>query len=379
MMFKRRIFTEEQNLFRENVSKFFKKEILPHHSKWEKSGIVPREFWLKAGKNGLLCPNVPEKYGGIGGDFRFNVIIIEELAKIGASGPGFAVHSDIVTPYFINYASEEQKYSYLPKMIKGETITAIAMSEPGTGSDLQNIKTIAKINNNRIILNGSKTFITNGQNADLILVVAKTNPALNAKGMSIVLCEKNRKGFKKGKNLKKIGMKAQDTSELFFDEVNLPKENILGKPGQGFFQLMDELPQERLSIAVTAVSAAEAALNWTIAYTKERSAFKKKIIEFQNTKFTLAKLKSELTVARTFIDRCIKEHINNNFTAEDGAIAKLWCTELQCKVIDECLQLYGGYGYMEEYKISRAFVDARIQKIYGGTSEIMKEIISRNL
>ena len=378
-MFKRRIFTEEQNIFRENVSKFFKKEILPNHSKWEKEGMVPKDFWLKAGENGLLCPNVPKKYGGIEGDFRFNVIVVEELAKIGASGPGFAVHSDIVTPYFINYGSEKQKSSYLPKMIKGEIITAIAMSEPETGSDLQNIKTRASINDNEIVLSGSKTFITNGQNADVILVVAKTDTSKGAKGISILLCEKNRKGFKKGKNLKKIGMKAQDTSELFFDEVILPKENILGIPGHGFVQLMDELPQERLSIAVSAISAAEAALNWTIAYAKERSAFNKKIIEFQNTKFTLAKLKSEITVARTFVDRCIKEHINNNFTAEDGAIAKLWTTELQFKVIDECLQLHGGYGYMEEYAISRAFIDSRVQRIYGGTNEIMKEIISRNL
>ncbi len=378
-MFERKIFTEEQNIFRENVSKFFKKEILPNHSKWEKDGIVPKEFWLKAGENGLLCPNVPKKYGGIEGDFRFNVIIVEELAKLGASGPGFAVHSDIVTPYFINYGSEKQKNSYLPKMIKGEIITAIAMSEPGTGSDLQNIKTKASINENGIVLNGAKTFITNGQNADVVLVVAKTDTSKNAKGISILICEKNRKGFKKGKNLKKIGMKAQDTSELFFDEVILPKENILGEPGFGFVQLMDELPQERLSIAVSAISAAEAALNWTISYAKERSAFNKKIIEFQNTKFTLAKLKSEITVARTFIDRCIKEHINNNFTAEDGAIAKLWTTELQFKVIDECLQLHGGYGYMEEYQISRAFIDSRVQRIYGGTNEIMKEIISRNL
>ncbi len=378
-MFKRRIFTEEQNIFRESVSKFFKKEILPYHSEWERKGIVPKDLWLKAGDSGLLCPNVPKKYGGIEGDFRFNAIIVEELAKIGATGPGFAVHSDIVTPYFINYGSEEQKHNYLPKMIKGEIITAIAMSEPSTGSDLQNIKTKATINKSSIILNGSKTFITNGQNADLILVVAKTDSSKNAKGISIILCEKDRKGFKKGKNLKKIGMKAQDTSELFFDEVVLPKENILGTPGHGFFQLMDELPQERLSIAVSAISAAEAALNWTIAYAKDRSAFNKKIIEFQNTKFTLAKLKSEITVARTFIDRCIKEHINNNFSADDGAIAKLWCTELQCRVIDECLQLHGGYGYMEEYGIARAFVDARVQRIYGGTNEIMKEIISRNL
>ena len=352
---------------------------MPNHSKWEKEGMVPKDFWLKAGENGLLCPNVPKKYGGIEGDFRFNVIVVEELAKIGASGPGFAVHSDIVTPYFINYGSEKQKNSYLPKMIKGEIITAIAMSEPETGSDLQNIKTRASINDNEIVLSGSKTFITNGQNADVILVVAKTDTSKGAKGISILLCEKNRKGFKKGKNLKKIGMKAQDTSELFFDEVILPKENILGIPGQGFVQLMDELPQERLSIAVSAISAAEAALNWTISYAKERSAFNKKIIEFQNTKFMLAKLKSEITVARTFVDRCIKEHINNNFTAEDGAIAKLWTTELQFKVIDECLQLHGGYGYMEEYAISRAFIDSRVQRIYGGTNEIMKEIISRNL
>ena len=253
------------------------------------------------------------------------------------------------------------------------------MTEPNTGSDLQNIKTNAIIQNNKIILNGSKTFITNGYNANLILVVAKTDIHKKAKGISIVLCEEHRKGFKRGRNLKKIGLKAQDTSELFFEDVELPLENILGKSGQGFFQLMDELPQERLSIAVTAVSAAEAALNWTISYTKERTAFDKKIIDFQNTKFILAKLKTEVTVARTFIDKCIKEHINNNFSAEDGAIAKLFCTELQFKVMDECLQLFGGYGYMQEYPIARAFVDSRIQRIYGGTNEIMKEIISRNL
>ena len=378
-MFKRRIFTEEQNVFRENVSKFFKKEIVPFHSDWEKKGIVPKSFWLKAGGQGILCPNVPKEYGGIGGDFRFNVIVIEELSKIAATGPGFAVHSDIVSPYFINYGSEVQKSYYLPKMISGEIITAIAMSEPSTGSDLQNIKTTAFLDEDKIVLNGSKTFITNGQNADLIIVVAKTDNSKKAKGISLVLCEKDRGGFTRGKNLKKIGMKAQDTSELFFDNVILPKENVLGLPGHGFFQLMDELPQERLSIAVSAISAAEAALEWTILYAKERSAFKRKIIEFQNTKFTLAQLKSELTVARTYIDRCVKEHINNNFSAEDGAIAKLWCTDLQFKVIDKCLQIHGGYGYMEEYKISRAFVDARVQRIYGGTNEIMKEIISRNL
>ena len=378
-MFKRTVFSEEQNFFRETAARFVDKEILPYHNIWEKDGIVPKDIWLKAGEIGLLCPNIPREYGGIGGDFRFNVIVLEELARVGATGPGFAVHSDIVAPYLINYSSINQRKEYLPKMVKGEIITAIAMTEPGTGSDLQSIKTKADIKDNKIFLNGSKTFITNGQNANLILVVAKTDNTKKAKGISIVLCEDYRKGFEKGKNLKKIGMKAQDTSELFFHDVELPLENILGTSGQGFSQLMDELPQERLSIAVTAISAAESALNWTISYTKERKAFDTKIISFQNTKFTLAKLKSELSVARTYIDRCIYEHINNNFSAEDGAIAKLWCTELQFKVIDECLQLFGGYGYMQEYPIARAFMDARVQRIYGGTSEIMKEIISRNL
>ncbi|MAJ24383.1 MAG: acyl-CoA dehydrogenase [Rickettsiales bacterium] len=378
-MFHRKIFNEEQDYFRETASKFVDKEILPYHKKWEKDGFVPKELWLKAGSVGLLCPNVPKDYGGINGDFRFNVIIIEELARIGATGPGFAVHSDIVTPYLVNYCTKDQKKKYLPKMVKGEIITAIAMTEPGTGSDLQNIKTHAVINNDHLILNGSKTFITNGKNADLVLVVAKTDKSKKAKGISIVLCEAGTEGFNKGKNLDKIGMKAQDTSELFFQDVKLPLNNILGNSGQGFAQLMDELPQERLSIAVTAISSAEAALNWTISYTKEREAFNTKIIDFQNTKFTLAKLKSELLVARTFIDRCIDEHINNNFSAEDGAIAKLWCTELQFKVMDECLQLFGGYGYMQEYPIAKAFMDARVQRIYGGTNEIMKEIIGRNL
>ncbi len=378
-MLERNIFTDEQIVFRETVSKFVKKEIQPYHHNWEKEGFVPKDLWLKAGKIGILCPNAPKKYGGVGGDFRFNVIVTEELAKVGATGPGFAVHSDIVTPYLINYSTEKQKELYLTKMVKGELITAIAMTEPNTGSDLQNINTRANIKEDKIILNGSKTFITNGQNANLILVIAKTDITKKAKGISIILCEDTRKGFRRGKNLKKIGMKAQDTSELFFENIVLPLDNILGNSGQGFSQLMDELPQERLSIAVTAVSAAESALDWTITYTKERSAFNKKIIDFQNTKFTLARLKTEIKVARTFIDKCIESHIKNKFSAEDGAIAKLWCTELQFKVMDECLQLFGGYGYMQEYPIAKAFLDARVQRIYGGTNEIMKDIISRNL
>ncbi len=378
-MFSRKIFTQEQELFRETVSRFIKKEIVPYHSIWENDGVVPKDIWLMAGDAGILCPNVSSQYGGVNGDFRFNVIITEELAKAGATGPGFAVHSDIVAPYIINYCNEEQKKNILPSMVKGETITAIAMTEPGTGSDLQNIKTKALVEGDKIILNGSKTFITNGQNANLILVVAKTDISKKAKGISIVICESNRDGFKRGKNLKKIGMRAQDTSELFFEDVHLPVENIIGHKGQGFSQLMDELPQERLSISVTAVSAAQAALDWTISYTKEREAFGKKIIDFQNTKFILAKLKTELNVARAYLDRCIKEHLNNNFSAEDGAMAKLWTTELQFKVLDECLQLHGGYGYMQEYPIAKAFSDSRVQRIYGGTNEIMKEIIGRTL
>ncbi len=378
-MFTRKIFNEEQKQFRETVSKFIRKELVPHHHEWEKNGVVPKEIWLKAGNAGILCPNVPSQFGGVDGDFRFNVIIAEELAKAGTTGPGFAVHSDIVAPYIVNYCNDKQKKEILPDMVEGKKISAIAMTEPGTGSDLQNIKTKAIIEGKSICLSGSKTFITNGQNADMIIVVAKTDSSKKAKGISLIICESHRKGFKRGKNLKKIGMKAQDTSELFFEDVILPVENIIGNKGQGFSQLMDELPQERLSIAVTAISAAQAALDWTISYTKHREAFGRKIIDFQNTKFVLAKLKTELNVARAYLDRCIKEHINNNFSAEDGAMAKLWTTDLQFKVLDECLQLHGGYGYMQEYQIARAFTDSRVQRIYGGTNEIMKEIISRNL
>ncbi len=378
-MISRKLFNEEQIIFKETVEKFIEKEIRPNHQQWEKDGFVPKELWKKAGSKGLLCPNVPEEFGGVGGDFRYNVIVTEALAHAGATGPGFAVHSDIIAPYLINYGTHEQKSNWLPKMVKGETITAIAMTEPSTGSDLQNIKTKIIKKNEELILNGSKTFITNGQNADLVIVVAKSNENKKGKGISLVLCEADRIGFKKGKNLEKIGLKAQDTSELYFDNVHLPYNNILGIEGNGFVQLMEELPQERLSIAVTAIASAEAALRWTLSYVKEREAFGKKLIDFQATKFTLAELKTELNIARIFIDKCISDHLNKEFNAIDGAMAKLWSTELQCKVIDSCLQLYGGYGYMWEYPIARAYADARIQKIYGGTNEIMKELISRSL
>ena len=375
----RKIFDESHEIFRESVKRFVKKHIEPFHSEWERNGVVSRDFWLEAGAAGILCPDVPEEFGGPGGDFRHNVIVVEELMRVGATGPGLSVHSDIVTPYILNYGTESQKNSWLPGMCEGRLIGAIAMTEPGTGSDLQSVKTKAVINNNEIILNGQKTFITNGQTADLIIVVAKTDPNSGAKGTSLIMCEGDREGFKRGRNLDKIGLKAQDTSELFFDNVKLPKSNLLGSEGKGFYHLMEELPQERLAIAVSAVAACKAALNWTIEYVNERNVFGKKIAEFQNTKFKLAELKTELNVAQIYLDDCIDKHLNKEFDAADGAMAKLWTTELQCKLVDVCVQLHGGYGYMREYPIARAWEDARVQRIYGGNNEIMKEIISRTL
>ena len=375
----RTLFEETHNIFRESVKRFIQKHVVPYHEEWEKLGVVSRDFWLEAGAAGILCPDLPTKYGGPGGDFRHNVIVLEEMMKVGASGPGIQVHSDVVSPYILHYGTESQKSSWLPGMCEGRLISAIAMTEPGTGSDLQSVKTTAKYQNNEIILNGQKTFITNGQSADIIIVVAQTESNPGAKGISLIVCEGDREGFKRGRNLDKIGLKAQDTSELFFDNVRLPKENLLGSKGKGFYHLMNELPQERLSIGVGAVSAAEAALGWTIKYVSERNAFGKKIIEFQNTKFKLAEIKAQLSVARIYIDECISKHLKGDFDAVQGAMAKLWTTELQCKIIDECVQLHGGYGYMREYPIAKAYEDARVQRIYGATNEIMKEIISRTL
>jgi len=375
----RKIFDEHHDMFRDTVQKFIKKHVVPYHEEWDKKGVVSRDFWLEAGAAGILCPDVPSEYGGGGGDFRHNIIVVEELMKVGATGPGVSVHSDIVIPYILNYGTKEQKKSWLPGMCEGRLVGAIAMTEPGTGSDLQAVKTTANISNEKITLNGQKTFITNGQTADLIIVVAKTNPKEGAKGTSLVMCEGDRNGFKRGRNLDKVGLKAQDTSELFFDNVILPKFNLLGEKGKGFYHLMEELPQERLSIAVAAVAASKAALNWTIEYVNQRNVFGKKIAEFQNTKFKLAELKTELNVAQIYLDDCIDKHLNKEFDAADGAMAKLWTTELQCKLVDVCVQLHGGYGYMREYPIARAWEDARVQRIYGGTNEIMKEIISRTL
>lgn len=375
----RTLFSDEHQMFRDQVRRFAETEIAPHHDAWEKAGQVPRDVWRKAGELGMLCSSMPEEYGGGGVDRLYSVIVMEELARVGATGPGFGLHSEIVAPYINRYGSEDQKRDYLPKMARGEMIGAIAMTEPGTGSDLQSVRTSARKDGNELVVNGSKTFITNGQNADLVIVVAKTDPDKGAKGTSLVLVEAGTDGFRKGRNLEKIGLKAQDTSELFFDDVRVPMTNLLGEENQGFIYLMQELAWERLQVAISAVSNAEAALDWTVAYTKDRKAFGKSIADFQNTRFKLAEIKTEVTVARTFVDRCLEMMQADALDAATAAMAKYWTSDLQCKVVDECLQLHGGYGYMWEYPIARAWADARVQRIYAGTNEIMKEVIARTL
>lgn len=379
-MLTRSVYDEEHTLFRDAVRKFFDKEMKPHHEDWEKEGIVPREFWRRSGEQGLLCPQVPEEYGGPGGDYRYLSIVNEELGFAGASGPGFAVHSDICAGYILKYGSEDQKKTWLPSMVSGEVIAAIAMTEPNTGSDLQGVKTTALLDGNQYVVNGSKTFISNGQNADLVIVVAKTDPKQGAKGVSLILVETDRDGYELGRNLDKMGLHAADTSEMSFDDVRVPTSNLLGtEEGQGFAQLMQELPQERLSIAVGAQATAQYAYDLTIEYTKERKAFGKAIFDFQNTRFKLADLKAQLEVGWAFVDKCIEHHGRGELSASDAAMAKLWVTEMLGRVADECVQLFGGYGYMNEYPITRLYTDARVQRIYGGTSEIMKELISRSL
>ncbi|WP_346837800.1 acyl-CoA dehydrogenase family protein [Microbulbifer sp. SAOS-129_SWC] len=378
-MIPRTVFNEEHEQFRDTVRKFLEKEAAPFHHQWEKDGQVDRTLWNKAGEMGFLCPQIPEEYGGLGLDFGYNAIVAEEISHAGLSGIGWGLHSDIAVPYIVNYGSEEQKQKYLPKCISGEIITAIAMTEPGTGSDLQNVRTTAIKDGDHYVLNGSKTFITNGQLADLVIVVAKTNPDEGAAGVSLLLVETDLPGFQKGTNLDKVGMKAQDTSELFFDDVKVPAENLLGGEGQGFVYLMQELAQERLGVAIGAIANAAAALRWTVDYVRERKAFGKPIAAFQNTQFKLAELDSELTALRVFIDRCLELHYDRKLDAATAAKAKLLATDFQCKLLDECVQLHGGYGYMWEYPVARAWADARVQRIYAGTNEIMKLIISRDL
>lgn len=378
-MLPRSVFNEEHDSFRDEVRKFFEKEAVPYHEQWEKNGQVDRSLWTKAGECGFLCPMVSETYGGVGVDYRYAAIISEESSKLGLTGIGFALHSDIVAPYIEHYGSEELKKKYLPKMISGEFITAIAMTEPAAGSDLQGIQTTAVLQGDHYVVNGSKTFITNGQLCDLVIVAAKTDPKLGAKGMSLFLVESGWEGFSKGKNLHKIGMKAQDTSELFFNNVKVPKANLLGQEGRGFAYLMQELPQERLVVAVAAVASAEAALNWTLGFVKERKAFGQRVMDFQNTRFKLAECYGDIVAGRTMVDRCIELHLQKKLDVANAAALKMWTTDLQCRVIDQCLQLHGGYGYMTEYPIARAWADSRVQKIYAGTNEIMKEIVARAL
>lgn len=375
---KRTLFDDEHLMFREAVRRFVEKEVTPHHEQWEKEGIVPREVWLKAGAAGFLAMAAPEVYGGLElTDFRYNVVLTEELTRAGASGVGFGLHNDIVLPYILTYGTAEQKQRWLPKMITGETITAIAMSEPNAGSDLAGIQTTAVRHPDHYLLNGQKTFITNGINSDLVIVVAKTDPSAGHSGVSLLVVERGTDGFEHGRNLDKIGLKAQDTAELFFHNVKVPLDNLLGGEGQGFYQLMFQLPQERLSIAVIAVAACEAVLDMTIQYCQEREAFGRPIGKFQHNRFKLAEMKTEIEIARVFVDRCITELNAGNLTAAEAAMAKWWTTELQKRVVDDCLQLHGGYGYMMEYPIAKAFLDTRVQTIYGGTTEIMKEIIGR--
>ncbi len=373
---------DELTMLQESLRDFYAKEMVPHEERWQKQGHIDRDFWNKAGEMGILCASVPEEYGGMGGDFRHEAVIAtEQFRAAGFSGFGNSVHSQICAGYILDYGSEEQKQRWLPKMASGEMVCAIAMTEPGTGSDLQNIKTTARLEGNEYVLNGSKTFITNGQQADLIIVVAKTDTSLGAKGISLMMVETaEAEGFARGRNLEKLGLKSQDTSELFFDNVRLPPENLLGGvEGQGFYQLMKSLPQERLVVALGGAAAMEKALEETVAYTSERRAFGKPLLEMQNTRFKLAEVKTIAHIARVFLDDCVAKHLRGELDATTASMAKWWVTQMQCDTIDECLQLHGGYGYMSEYPIANMYADARVQKIYGGSNEIMKELIARSL
>jgi alkylation response protein AidB-like acyl-CoA dehydrogenase len=380
-MIERTLFTADHEAFRDSFRRFVDKEIAPHHEAWEEQGYVARAVWDKAGENGFLCATLPEQYGGAGADKLYSVIQMEELARGGYTGVGYSLHSEIVAPYILHYGTGEQKQRLLPKLASGEMVGAIAMSEPAAGSDLQGIKSTAiKQADGSYVLNGSKTFITNGWHADLVIVVAKTDPSAGAKGTSLLLVERGTEGFGKGKRLKKLGLKAQDTSELFFDNVRVPAENLLGGSAfenKGFICLMEQLPWERMQIAVTAVASAQAAIDWTVQYTKERKVFGQPVASYQNTRYTLAELQTEVQIARVFVDKCLELVCANRLDTATASMAKYWTTDLQCKVMDECLQLHGGYGYMWEYPITRAYADARVQRIYGGTNEIMKEVITR--
>jgi alkylation response protein AidB-like acyl-CoA dehydrogenase len=376
----REIFEPEHESFRSTVRSFIEKEVTPYHEQWEADGVVDRSVWTKAGELGLLCFDVDEEYGGAGvDDFRYNMVIAEELTRAGVNGPGFLVHTDIIVPYISSLGTEEQKRRWLPGLVSGETISAIAMTEPGAGSDLQGIRTTAVDKGDHYILNGSKTFISNGILADLVIVVAKTDPEAGHQGVSLLVVERGMDGFERGRNLDKMGLKAQDTAEMFFDNVVVPKENLLGEEGSGFVSLMVNLPQERLSIAMIAAAACEHILELSLSYAKEREAFGKPIGKFQHNRFLIAEMATEAHIARVFVDDCVRKHNEGRLDAKLASMAKWWTTELQNKLVDRAVQLHGGYGYMMEYPIARAYVDSRIQTIYGGTTEIQKEIIGRSL
>jgi len=378
-MIERSIFREDHNMFRESVRKFVEREIVPFHAGWEEDGIVPRELWLKAGAQGLLCCTVPEQYGGLGLDYLFDVVVFEELWRVGASGPGFLIHTDLVATYILTFGTEEQKRTWLPKMVSGEAIGSLGMTEPHAGSDLKAIRTKAIRDGNEFVINGQKVFISNGQMCDILVLATKTDVAGGAHGITLFLVEGDRQGFSRGKNLNKLGMKAQDTSELFFDNVRIPPSNMLGDEGKGFQLMMTKLAQERLAQAIRSATVIETVIQWTVDYTADRKAFGKTIADFQNTQFVLADLQAKSVVARTYTDKCIELFMAGKLDPVDAAIAKMFVCELHCEAVDKCLQLFGGWGYMWEYPIARAYADARIVKIAGGSIEVMKTIIARQM
>jgi alkylation response protein AidB-like acyl-CoA dehydrogenase len=378
-MIPRTIFTPDHETFRDSFSRFVAREIAPHHAAWEKQGYVDRAVWAKAGENGFLCMSMPEAYGGADADRLYAVTQFEVLARGGFTGIGFGLHSEIVAPYLLNYGTDEQKQRFLPRLASGELIGAIAMSEPAAGSDLQGIQSTARRDGDHYVLNGSKTFITNGWHADLVIVVAKTNPQAGAKGTSLLLVERGMPGFERGRRLEKVGLKAQDTSELFFRDVKVPHANLLGGENSGFAALMQELPWERMQIAVAAVAGAQASIDTTVTYVKDRKAFGTTVGRFQHARFVLADLQARVQAAQVFVDRCLELVVAGTLDTATASMAKLWTTELHGEVMDACVQLHGGYGYMWEYDVARGFADARVTRIYGGTSEIMKEVIARSM
>ncbi|HMO47805.1 MAG TPA: acyl-CoA dehydrogenase family protein [Rubrivivax sp.] len=378
-MFKRELFNEDHEAFRDTVRRFIEHEIAPHHTKWEDDGVVPRELWLKAGAAGLLCCTVPEQYGGAGADYLFDVVVFEEMARSGFTGPGFMIHCDLVATYIMSFGTEAQKKMWLPKMVRGEAIGSLGMTEPHAGSDLKAIRTKAVRDGDDFVISGQKVFISNGQLCDVIVLATKTDSSAGAKGVTLFLVDTSLPGFRRGKNLHKLGMKAQDTSELFFDEVRVPASAMLGEEGKGFELMMTKLAQERLAQAIRSATVCETVVDWTVEYTAGRKAFGRTIGDFQNTQFKLAELKTEAVVGRQFTDKCIANFMKGELDAVDAAMAKMWLSNLHCRIVDECLQLFGGWGYMWEYPIARAYADARVVKIAGGSIEVMKHIIGRQL